>query len=217
MSQSNTYFGTPLDWRSIASQITSLTIVYSIFYSDADQRKHQNSASLAFVRRIHRWPSPNGQVLCGKCFHLMTSSCNRPRHQYQHTQWLVVRYKPMCAYRNLRVIRLIHLYTEIFRHTWVTSGYIVDHFYMEIHHCYNLFCLCPRITLLVIPHWLFGSTLCQDQLSCQRNQWMKYHLLLARSVFVRDFFPSCLWAIFFSPYMHSWRSSNRHQVKSVSE
>ena len=35
---------------AIASQITSLTIVYSIVYSDADQRKHQSPASLAFVR-----------------------------------------------------------------------------------------------------------------------------------------------------------------------
>ena len=41
---------------AIASQITSLTIVYSIVYSDADQRKHQSSALLAFVRGIHRWP-----------------------------------------------------------------------------------------------------------------------------------------------------------------
>ena len=35
---------------AIASQITSLTIVYSTVYSDADQGKHQSSASLAFVR-----------------------------------------------------------------------------------------------------------------------------------------------------------------------
>ena len=40
----------------IASQITSLTIAYSTVYSDADQRKHQSSASLAFVRGIHRGP-----------------------------------------------------------------------------------------------------------------------------------------------------------------
>ena len=39
---------------AIASQITSLTLVYSTFYSDAHQRKHQSSASLAFVRGIHR-------------------------------------------------------------------------------------------------------------------------------------------------------------------
>ena len=40
----------------IASQITSLTIVCSTGYSGADQRKHQSSASLAFVLGIHRWP-----------------------------------------------------------------------------------------------------------------------------------------------------------------
>ena len=38
----------------MASQITSLTFVYSTVYSDADQRKHQNSVSLAFVWGIHR-------------------------------------------------------------------------------------------------------------------------------------------------------------------
>ena len=47
---------------AIASQITSLTIVYSTVSSGADQSKHQSPASLAFVRGIHR------------CFHLMTSS-----------------------------------------------------------------------------------------------------------------------------------------------
>ena len=41
---------------TMASQITSLTIVYSTGYSGADQRKHQSSASLAFVRGIHRSP-----------------------------------------------------------------------------------------------------------------------------------------------------------------
>ena len=40
----------------MASQITSLTIVYSNVYSGADQRKHQTSASLAFVQGIHQWP-----------------------------------------------------------------------------------------------------------------------------------------------------------------
>ena len=40
----------------MASQITRLTIVYSTVYSGVDQRKHQSSASLAFVRGIHWWP-----------------------------------------------------------------------------------------------------------------------------------------------------------------
>ena len=41
---------------AIASQITSITIVYLIVYSDADQRKHQSSTLLSFVRGIHRGP-----------------------------------------------------------------------------------------------------------------------------------------------------------------
>ena len=41
---------------AIASQITSVSIVYSTACSDAYQRKHQSSASLVFVRGFHRWP-----------------------------------------------------------------------------------------------------------------------------------------------------------------
>ena len=63
---------------AMAYKITSLAVVYSTVYSDADQRKHQSSASLAFVWGIHRdrWiPRTKGQWR-GKCFHLMTSSCH---------------------------------------------------------------------------------------------------------------------------------------------
>ena len=38
----------------IASQITSLAIVYSTVYSGWDQREHQSSTPLAFVRGLHR-------------------------------------------------------------------------------------------------------------------------------------------------------------------
>ena len=58
---------------TMAPQITSLMVVYSTVYSDADQRKHQSSALLAFVWGIHRHKGP----LTRKLFHLMTSSCNR--------------------------------------------------------------------------------------------------------------------------------------------
>ena len=40
----------------MASEITSLTLVYSTVCSGPDQTKHQSSASLAFVRGIHRGP-----------------------------------------------------------------------------------------------------------------------------------------------------------------
>ena len=55
---------------TIASQITSLTIVYSAVYSGADQSKHQSSASLAFVWGIHRGPvnSPHKWPVTRKMF-----------------------------------------------------------------------------------------------------------------------------------------------------
>ena len=62
--------------NAIASQITSLTIVYSIVYSDADQRniKAPHHWPLSGESTADRWiPRTNGQ-LRGKCFHLMPSS-----------------------------------------------------------------------------------------------------------------------------------------------
>ena len=55
---------------TMASQITRLTIVYSIVYSVADRRKHQSSASLAFVWGIHRLPvnSPHKWPVTRKMF-----------------------------------------------------------------------------------------------------------------------------------------------------
>ena len=46
---------------TIASLITSLTIVYSTVHWDADQRKHQSSASLAFVWGIPAQMASNAE------------------------------------------------------------------------------------------------------------------------------------------------------------
>ena len=55
---------------TIASQITSLTIVYSTVYSGADQSQHQSPASLAFVWGIHPGPvnSPHKLPVTRKMF-----------------------------------------------------------------------------------------------------------------------------------------------------
>ena len=56
--------------RAMASQITSVSMICSTVCSDADQRKHQSSASLAFVRGIHRWSvnSPHKGPVTRKMF-----------------------------------------------------------------------------------------------------------------------------------------------------
>ena len=62
---------------AIASQITSLTIVYSIVYSDKENIKAPRHWPLCGEFTGDRWiPRTNGK-LRGKCFHLMTSSCNK--------------------------------------------------------------------------------------------------------------------------------------------
>ena len=68
---------------AMAPQITGVWIVCSTVFSGIDQRKHQSSASLAFLRRIHRWPmdSPHKGPVMQKSIHLMTSSCEIDRYQ----------------------------------------------------------------------------------------------------------------------------------------
>ena len=55
---------------AVAFQITSLTIVFWTVYLDTDERKHQSSASLAFVWGIHRGPvnSPHKWPVTRKMF-----------------------------------------------------------------------------------------------------------------------------------------------------
>ena len=64
------YHYSDVKMNTMASQITSLTIVYSALYLGADQRKQQSSVSLAFVRGIHRWPvnSPQKGPVTRKMF-----------------------------------------------------------------------------------------------------------------------------------------------------
>ena len=54
----------------MASQITAVSMVCPTVCSGSDQRKHQSSVSLAFVRVIHRWPvnSPHKGPITWKMF-----------------------------------------------------------------------------------------------------------------------------------------------------
>ena len=67
--------GCTLQWRGVimnlvTSQITSISIVCASIYSGTDQRKHQSSALLDFVRRIYRWSvnSPHKGPVTRKMF-----------------------------------------------------------------------------------------------------------------------------------------------------
>ena len=94
----------------MASQITSLIIVYSTVYSDADQRKHQSSASLAFVWGIHQWPVYSlhkwpvtrkmfafHDVIMGIFFHGMMSSC---KFMQGNSRNFIEKTQPFSIYRH---------------------------------------------------------------------------------------------------------------------
>ena len=84
----------------MASQITSLTTGYSTVYSDADQRKkHQSSASLAFVRGIHRgsvnsphkWPVTRKMCPIDNVIMAANDCVNYPISWWRKGGWLVAR------------------------------------------------------------------------------------------------------------------------------
>ena len=100
---------------SRASHITTLTIVYSSVYSGADQRKHQCSATLAFLREIHRWPvnSPHKGPVTRKMFPfddvIMGSLCFSSRHTVQgHIVTKMTNWKtcfPLCqTYKPINIL-----------------------------------------------------------------------------------------------------------------
>ena len=109
-----------------ASQITAVPIVSSTVGSGADQRKHQSSASLAFVRGIHRWIPRTKSHLRGKCFHLMTSSWVRFLQPTCIILWETnmtksQTYKPDTTYMNT----MFHNFTKILVVSVVIHHYIL--------------------------------------------------------------------------------------------
>ena len=74
---------------AIASQITSLTIVYSTVYSDAYQRKHQSSASLGFVWGIHWGPVNSQHKLEMFPFDDVIMATHRSSNELQWLGWMI--------------------------------------------------------------------------------------------------------------------------------
>ena len=84
---------------AMTSQITGVSIVHLTVCSGADQRKHQSSASLAFVRGLHTWPvnSPHKGPVTRKMFPfddvimstlvLVTAWCHQPTSHYLSQYW----------------------------------------------------------------------------------------------------------------------------------
>ena len=120
---------------AMASQITSLTIVYSTVYSDVVQRKHQSSASLAIVRGIHRWPVNSPQKMVSKAENV---SIWRRHHVYH----------PVC----LALYDISHKICPRFSCALSCCGYIISSQWMHVIHL-------PTFSALFHRHWGNFNTL----------------------------------------------------------
>ena len=92
----------------MACQITGISTICSIVCSCADQRKHQRSESLAFVRGIHRWPvdSPHKGPVPRKMFPLDYNMINPGVHM-----WAVITRLHMIRY-SIQQINVYELATD---------------------------------------------------------------------------------------------------------
>ena len=103
---------------AVACQITSLTIVCS---NVADQRKHQSSASLAFVWGIHRWPvnSPHKGPVMRKMFPfddviMMTQFSVKSLYPDLHGSYTVI---SLVAAGWWQVLRSVNVLTSFWNYT----------------------------------------------------------------------------------------------------
>ena len=115
---------------AMASQINGLSIGYSVVCSGADQRKHQSSASLAFVRGIHRWPvnSPHKGPATPKMFPFddVIMFFFQEAFETLQTQGLVIchRVRPVSSYDDVLRAELRE-YRQYLEHQ---KALMVDHF-----------------------------------------------------------------------------------------
>ena len=102
---------------TMASQITSITIVYSTVYSGADQRKHQSSASRAFVRGFHRSlvNSPNKRPVT-----LIMFPFDDVIMKFIILQWL-----PITAALGYNLHALIRCHITLLWHVWRDSSRMI--------------------------------------------------------------------------------------------
>ena len=94
----------------MATQITSVSIVYSTVCSGADQINYLSSASLAFVREIHRWP--------------VSSPLKRASNAENSSLWWRHHDTPRCFHIMISLFKhqhIIYIYIYIYIYTCVRS------------------------------------------------------------------------------------------------
>ena len=116
---------------AIASKITSLTSVYSIAYSDADQRKHQSSAALVFAQsdELPAQMASYAENVCiwwrhhGKVMNMIkTKPMQIPSVYMPHGIHCADYFRFMLHHENIAVMSQCSLITRLMGPTWGQLG-----------------------------------------------------------------------------------------------
>ena len=86
---------------TMESKITSLTIIYSTVCSGADQGEHQGSASLAFVKGIHRWPMNSPSQRASNTENISISWRHHGTETLVETMWNTIAPDASASYGNV--------------------------------------------------------------------------------------------------------------------
>ena len=151
---------------AITSQITSLTIVYSIVYSDANQRKLRSSASLAFVRAIHRgpvisahkWPVTRKMFPFDDVIMHWTVSCDDFRHIRSNLPWQKRTSGEICFIQSYRwyLIVLSSDVTGLHNRPWLQRTWLFLAKCCKLAaFIYNYFCLRRTVHRLALMTMLY--------------------------------------------------------------
>ena len=156
---------------AMASQISSLMTVYSTVYSGADQRKHQSSASLAFVWGIHRWPVNSAQQMASNaenvsiwwrhyvfCFNVCLLNEN-----FQWSQWQKLRQIRPLSFSCFASWDLCEL--------WIFDCFMLLHYAkpISIMHC--------EFGIKHLDNETTPSIICTEWLHCHGILWNVYQLI----------------------------------------
>ena len=183
---------------TMSSQITSVSIVYLSICSGPDQRKHQSSVSLAFVRGIHRWPvnSPHKGPVMRKMFSFDESSWKF--HTFWHHR-LVNRHTARCCYNAVNFLIKIHKRHPIVHPNGRAMGCL-----LWIQHLTDIL---PQFLFIYVTSHNIGLSYTGTQLYLDQNNhghWLEYYKTwkAAKKRFV--YIVSNFFKVYFS------RSSSKH-------
>ena len=131
---------------------------------DADQRKHVSSASLVFVRKIHRWPmnSPHKWPGTRKCFHLMTSAWFWTAAQRWHLLDGGKYYNRICCACKTVEEEAHTVYPKKYAHGFVVLCFVVvmQSFIMNSHEVFihiHQGCFAGTGAIVRLPQWQWSK------------------------------------------------------------